>query len=363
MKIDRSNYEIWFIDRLDGNLNEHQVEQLNLFLSENPDLQEELKEMESSAVIPPAVQFRGKPGLKKTPDEISELQFDYLCAAFIENDLSPEELDEFSLIIDNDRPRRNVSEQFIRLKLIPPEIRFGNKKKLYRRTLLKKEIRLPAVLISTAASVALLIALYFSYSDNKKDIKDNISQQISNEGRVENQTIQREIDHSETISLQPEHEMIINNPSIAVNKITVKTENLELAENESTIPLSEFRNTDIIQSVEVPSNSDILPLYHTGNQNIALIPLSIDIQLQPEKRWAAGRFFARVFRERILKGETTDDSPIKGYEIAEAGVTRLNKLLGWEMAFEKNNDANGEIKSIYFSSKMLKIQAPVNKSE
>jgi hypothetical protein len=91
--------------------------------------------------------------------------------------------------------------------------------------------------------------------------------------------------------------------------------------------------------------------------------LSVNIQIQPEKRWAAGRFFAKVFRERILKEVTIDDSPIKGYEIAEAGVTGLNKLLGWEMAFEKNSDENGELKSIYFSSKILKIQAPVNKSE
>ena len=42
MRIDRSNYEIWFIDWLDGNLNSNQVEKLKLFLNENPDLEEEL---------------------------------------------------------------------------------------------------------------------------------------------------------------------------------------------------------------------------------------------------------------------------------------------------------------------------------
>ena len=45
MQIDRSNYEIWFTDWLDGNLNSLQVEQLKLFLDKNPDLREELNDL------------------------------------------------------------------------------------------------------------------------------------------------------------------------------------------------------------------------------------------------------------------------------------------------------------------------------
>lgn len=45
MQIDRSNYEIWLIDWLDENLNEIQIEQLQLFLRDNPDLKEEIEEL------------------------------------------------------------------------------------------------------------------------------------------------------------------------------------------------------------------------------------------------------------------------------------------------------------------------------
>ena len=38
MKIDRSNYEIWIIDWLDGSLSDSQAEELKLFLNENPDI-------------------------------------------------------------------------------------------------------------------------------------------------------------------------------------------------------------------------------------------------------------------------------------------------------------------------------------
>jgi hypothetical protein len=64
-----------------------------------------------------------------------------------------------------------------------------------------------------------------------------------------------------------------------------------------------------------------------------------------------------------LKENPSPDSPLKGYEFAEAGVSGLNKLLGWEMALDKNNDNNGELKSIYFSSKILKFKAPVKNTE
>ncbi len=47
MQIDRSNYEIWIIDWLDGNLNSSQVGQLNLFLDQNQDLREEFNDLTS----------------------------------------------------------------------------------------------------------------------------------------------------------------------------------------------------------------------------------------------------------------------------------------------------------------------------
>jgi hypothetical protein len=54
---------------------------------------------------------------------------------------------------------------------------------------------------------------------------------------------------------------------------------------------------------------------------------------------------------------------LKAYEIAEAGVSGLNKLLGWEMALDERKDENGKLKSVYFSSKILKFNAPVKNSE
>ncbi len=74
------------------------------------------------------------------------------------------------------------------------------------------------------------------------------------------------------------------------------------------------------------------------------------------------RFIASTFRERILKDKEYNDTPLQPYEIAEAGIDGLNKLLGWEMALVRTSDEEGELKSFYFSSGVLKFNAPVKKS-
>jgi len=81
-----------------------------------------------------------------------------------------------------------------------------------------------------------------------------------------------------------------------------------------------------------------------------------------DERSRLSRFIARTFREKILKEKKISDEPLKTYEVAEAGIDGLNKLLGWQMALVKTNDEAGELKSVYFSSKALKFNAPVRKT-
>ncbi len=86
-------------------------------------------------------------------------------------------------------------------------------------------------------------------------------------------------------------------------------------------------------------------------------------QLQVMKINMPEDLFQRLSGKRSLKKKHPPDTPLKGYEIAEAGVSGLNKLLGWQMALDMKKDENGQPKSVSFSSGILKIQAPVKKRE
>jgi len=72
-------------------------------------------------------------------------------------------------------------------------------------------------------------------------------------------------------------------------------------------------------------------------------------------------FLARLFHERIMKDKNAGTRPVESFEIAQAGITGLNKLFGWEIALQKNTDENGDTRSYNFSSRLLKFNAPVKK--
>ena len=94
MKLDRTTYEAWLLDRLEGSLSPAQLRKLDDFLRANPDLAAEAEAMTGD---PPkldaeAPRFPGKAGLKRALPPLGlptapTLQ-DFLVAA-AEGDLDP----------------------------------------------------------------------------------------------------------------------------------------------------------------------------------------------------------------------------------------------------------------------------------
>ena len=65
MKIDRNNYEVYFIDYFEGNLNREEREELFQFLFLNPDLKNEFDEFEKNYSNVPEDEYKYKSELKK----------------------------------------------------------------------------------------------------------------------------------------------------------------------------------------------------------------------------------------------------------------------------------------------------------
>ncbi len=363
MRIDRSNYEIWLVDWLDGNLNDLQVEQLFIFLDENPDLKEEFKDIGTTKLIPSGRSFPHKEILKKSAADLSLSQFEDLSVAFLENDLSSEQKEEIAEIIEKDEVKKKSFELIQKTRLAPPDLNYKNKNQLYRRTTAQKIIRLSVIGLSAAAAVTLVIMTYQIIPRNIPDKINNTAQNI-----VADTLFRQPVTNIEPDSIVTEINPI-KSESIKDNLIAeVLERNIELPK--SYVEEALFTNDS---SFIDPRNPEIVPgkiaintaidweLKTTGNK-LAASNHYLNIPAYDDDRSNLSRFLAKTFREKILKEGVSAGDPLKGYEIAEAGVTGLNKLLGWEMALIKNNDENGELQSVYFSSKILKFNAPVKKS-
>lgn len=357
MKIDRSNYEIWLVDWLDGNLSEVRKAELLLFLEDNQDLKEEFNGIASVTLLPTDSYFRGKNNLKKDASELTDNQYALLCAGYFENDLNESQKEDLLEIIENDPLRKKEFELIRKMKLISPAISYKNKNKLYRRTAFQKAISFSLVGLSAAAAIALLIILAPFSPEKQPGNSINFS----------------------GVSV-PDTNRILNNSAavtVSVTKPVIRTAGLtEKTEKTSIHPDSEVRYTEpgrnIIDTLNFSREKEIEKVIFTTdvslNQNSFATTLVASSAIAEASYYDDGRsnisrFIAKTFRNKILKEDITKDTPLKGYEIAEAGVTGLNKLLGWEMELDKNNDESGELNSVYFSSKILKFNTPVKKTE
>lgn len=363
MQIDRSNYEIWIIDWLDGNLSDHQAEELKMFLDENPDIREEFEELSPFRLKPLQESFLNKSVLKKGASDLSVSQFEYLCAAYLEDDLTEDQKAELLQIIGNDSEKKRSFGLIRKARLTPQKVNFAHKKQLIKLTPVQKVVRMSVIGLSAAATVALIITAWLLIPRNITE-KTNISSQNTRSDTT-NERPQLQINQEKQIAnnIATVTKRTKENTSNKVKgNITYNSPPDTLTNSEDDSLRTNTRNNEIpVVKIEVQAEINLFQATE-GNKLVAssLSPVAVDYD---DGRSNIRKFIARTFRDKILREKKVNDTPLKPYEIAEAGITGLNKLLGWEMALNEKTDVDGNVKSIYFSSKILKFNAPVKKSE
>src|SRR4030042_2036989 len=299
MKPDRSNYEIGLIDWLDGNLDEARTEQLRAFLDENPDLREEADSLSLTRIVPENGPSIAKSMLKKSPKDLPLPQIEFLSVAYLENDLSAEQIKDLKENIADNPDSRMLFETMQKTRLKPGDYRFRYKNRLLRKPLSERILRISAIGLSAAAAVTVLIVSFLALPRTFKTEQESIAMNpvkdtiVIRSGNI--------LNNKENVAYIEEMTVRINSPEIALPDITV-------AEDQNTVYISE--------------NPETLPERNT-EYFVSAVP--------------------------VLSG-------------FEASIGGLNKLLGWEMALVKTTDDEGEMQSYYFSSRVLRFNAPVKKS-
>ena len=363
MRPNRSNYEIWFANWLDGNLNEAQVEELKVFLKQNPDLEEELNGLALINLKPPELMFSGKEDLKKSFENLTESQFEQLCIANLENDLKPGQKAELNEIIDHDEKKRKKFEVIQKLKLYPLTGSFKRKSSVKKITAGQRILRLSAIGLSVAATIAVLVVASLLLPVTRKPDTLHIVQNIL----------------PDTLLIEKRSSIFITEakayPDRRIIRSGIKKTNRESPTGELNMSIAEQVNIEIYDSTSVIQRHEALGMLKvTIPENIMLAYRpSVDVlrtfdpgyipPLIDNYRSNVDRFLARIFHEKIMKDTISVNRPVEKFDIAVAGITGLNKLFGWEMALKKTSDENGVTRSYNFTSKILKFNAPVKKTD
>jgi len=133
MKIDRTNYEAYFLDFLEGNLDEAYIDQFLDFLEKNPDLKEELHLFEQVELPAEKIEYSGKEDLYKSKSKQISFQ-ENSFVAHLENDSTPAERQSFETWLAANPDMQKEYKLYTQTKLIPESgIIFPDKRKLYRK--------------------------------------------------------------------------------------------------------------------------------------------------------------------------------------------------------------------------------------
>ncbi len=362
MKPDRSNYEIWFIDWIDGKLSDQQSEELSLFLRDNPDLREELESLSLVNLKSDKSIFTGKETLKKSAGSYSAEQFEHLCIACLENDLPAGHVDELREIISLDGQKRKTFELISRLKLVPPDQTFTRKSSVKKLTIGQKILRLSVIGLSSAATVAVLIVAWLTAPSGTEEKQGQIAMnekqdtlQIRN-----NQIVSNELQIF-TEPFNPVSETRQAAASVAAAHDPMLTyQPVPVAENPDSSVL--LKRADPISTLAVKLSAEQIIVNIPPSTNLIAFKSAPLPPFFDDGRSNVEKFFGKFFHEKIMHDPESAYKPVETFDLAEAGITGLNKLFGWQLALQRNTDESGEVKSYYFSSKLLKFNTPVKKA-
>lgn len=264
---------------MDNELSSEDRCEVELFVKENPDLQEELSLLMQTRLVPDSsFVFDGKEQLLKTPGAISidTTNYEEWLLSYTDNELSAEQKIAVEKFIIN-HPSAKAELEFLQTtKLQPdPAIVFANKEILYRREekvrvigIRWRKIAVAAALLLAVSTVALLVL------NNKKD----------NEGEIASgKIVQKKTIQEIPVVKQPDNETVLINPEVADNT-TGKTEketieiNNPIARKEKRVeqkekaipylPVEVKQNDAIIAGTKEKKNMNGLPQpVHNPNMN------------------------------------------------------------------------------------------------
>lgn len=229
MRIDRSNYESYFVDYIDGKLPADLVDEFLDFLENNPDLAAELKAIGDIRLEAEPVVFTSKEQLLKSEPDTND-RFAYRAVAFLEGDFSAEKSLQFEAEVEDDSEKLKSLHLLKKMHLQADlSIEFPDKEKLIRKK------RTPIYLWATRAAALLL--LFFSVwalvprkqvktpinqvaeqqiDQSQKSEKIELPKEAATENTVENQLAQtlpateekteQQISPKKTVAIQPQLE-------------------------------------------------------------------------------------------------------------------------------------------------------------
>jgi hypothetical protein len=339
MKITGNNYEIWFLDYLEGRLNQEEEEEVRQFLLQFPDLAEELENFAPALSADPGLFFPGKEQLKKEHFD-DPAYFETSAIARMEEDLTATEKESLEEWLKRHPDHRQLAQQFENTRLKPDfTIGFPGKDGL------KKKSTLKVVWIRMAAVAAVFLVAFYLFYREKQLPEQNIPSIVDN-------TIHEKADPAGT-----KIKAVL--PSLSVTSrylkpTIVKHPTTMVPKHQKPLVATVERRTFVTIGAMQPK----IVAVHTFEQEFAdLMPVGeYGIQVAASSEIQLSKYLNDKFQE-LKAGGNAGFLSREGLTVA--GLRLFSWLPGRRLTGKKGDD--GRLKSISFSTQFLAFSIPVNR--
>ncbi len=345
MRITRSNYESWFLDFLEGNLDPDLAGEFHLFLSENPDIAKELQTWELFTLATDKSICFDKDTLKK-PVTDPEIEFKELAIAYHEGDLSVSERISFEAGLRDNPDRAVEAREFGRLKLMPEQAIVYPDKELLK----KRRVILP--LWIKVASVAAILLVGYLLFETATDLRPEYTQ-LADE--LKNTTPKRAA--VPPVKLKEDEKSEVKSPS---NAPVIPPARMPASQKKT--PVEQKSEKRVIPTPkERAQEPEPLPLRPRGisfglpvNAQLAEMKLNDPLQAHQDLE------LSELLKVQIAAMRKSDDREILSSEhLGLSGLQLFAKLTGKRLTARKGDD--GAVHSVSYNSRILAFSIPVNR--
>lgn len=345
--INRANYENYVVDYLEGSLNPDERESFVTFLENNPDIEEEIDNVNEVTLQADNSIFSEKDNLKKRPvinvNGINEINYEEYFIANYENDLTDQERKTLSEFLNKNPNLVQEFDIYGKLKLLPEkDITFSNKESL------KKKSNLSPVWYSAAATLILLLTSYWFLFDQQPTYEERfasvnqiipkaISSTLSSEAVP---TIESQVRQITSIPISENEDPGIEREEILLASLEGRGINVQFVDVYNFARIVEHEETHLLASTEILNDGDLT---------------NTPVSSKPKKRLFASVFnnqFRKIGARLGFNKNNTEKSVDPTYvQVFDKGLTVFNTITGSETSTVKTYNVHGELTSYQVEGK------------
>jgi len=328
MKINRDNYEIYFIDYLDGNLSLEEIDLLLDFMNENPDLKEELKGLEQIKIESREEKIPSFNHLKRNDFDHPEI-FEETCIRAIENELNQHEKLLFEKHLTTNKLHQKEFELFRATISEPDPFTVFEKKEQ-----LKKKGRKLVPFYWYSAAAVVLLGLFLVIPDKKQQTEPA---EIQVAEVVAPTTTGKKGNSNNANFIPTEKRVVKTNLPKEITPLKVKelkTEEVRIVENIEPM-------ASLLATVELPVSDD---------DAMALVPVINPLTIKPKS------YSKYLTPQEYLANKIDEVKKQSAFE--KFALNTLRRISGDKFDYSTTQD--GKVEKLEYNSKLLAFTIPIN---